>query len=167
MSMTELQDKRDNKGRFAPGNQAANGRKPALSYNKIYQSMLQEGCSPKDWKQIVERAVRDAKNGNANARQWLSKYLIGEPSVALQAVQINQYPSEPNEISEGTLLAFAQLMANVSSALSETQRAEFNRQMLALTQTVTPPEMNDTESYSVDEHGVVSFSQDIRPYNRA
>jgi hypothetical protein len=160
--MSELVDARDNKGRFGPGNKAGKGRPP--SYAAIYTAVVKDACSPQDWKQIVERAVRDAKKGNAPARQWLAKYLIGDTDISL--VQVNQFQSEPNELSETTLLAFAQLMANVTSALSETQRAEFNRQMLALTQSVTPVEMQETEAYSVDEHGVVSFAQDIRPFNR-
>jgi len=31
-----------------------------------------------DWAAIVQRAVNDAKNGDAQARAWLSKYLVGD-----------------------------------------------------------------------------------------
>jgi hypothetical protein len=31
------------------------------------------------WREIVERAVTDAKDGDAKAREWLARYLVGGP----------------------------------------------------------------------------------------
>jgi hypothetical protein len=39
---------------------------------------LTEACPPETWRGIVERAVTDAKDGDATARAWLAKYLFGE-----------------------------------------------------------------------------------------
>jgi len=36
-------------------------------------------CSLEDWALIVAKAVADAKIGDAAARQWLSRYLLGNP----------------------------------------------------------------------------------------
>lgn len=37
------------------------------------------GCSLDDWQAIVGRAVTDAKGGDAKAREWLARHLIGTP----------------------------------------------------------------------------------------
>ena len=36
-------------------------------------------CSPEIWREIIEKAVVDAKNGDAKAREWLASYLVGKP----------------------------------------------------------------------------------------
>jgi hypothetical protein len=36
-------------------------------------------CSMADWALIVEKAVADARAGDAVARQWLGRYLLGNP----------------------------------------------------------------------------------------
>jgi len=38
---------------------------------------LQEACPPETWKAIVEKAVRDAGQGDRYAREWLSAYVMG------------------------------------------------------------------------------------------
>ena len=35
--------------------------------------------SLEDWQAIVRRALDDAKNGDAKAREWLARYLLGVP----------------------------------------------------------------------------------------
>jgi hypothetical protein len=37
----------------------------------------------KDWREIVKRAVEDAKAGDAKARNWLSKHLCGNDPLGL------------------------------------------------------------------------------------
>jgi hypothetical protein len=39
---------------------------------------LGEAVSLTDWREVVTRAVSDAKSGDSKAREWLAKYLIGE-----------------------------------------------------------------------------------------
>jgi hypothetical protein len=41
--------------------------------------ILMQTCSLQDWAEIVARAVVDAKKGDGSARQWLSRYLCGNP----------------------------------------------------------------------------------------
>jgi hypothetical protein len=48
-----------------------------------YLSALAEAVALEDWRQIVARAVQDAKAGDARAREWLSKHLMGDDPLAL------------------------------------------------------------------------------------
>jgi hypothetical protein len=38
----------------------------------------------KDWSEIIERAILDAKRGDTAARKWLSDYLMGTPIQRLE-----------------------------------------------------------------------------------
>jgi hypothetical protein len=45
-----------------------------------------DNCTLEDWAKITRRAVADAQNGDAQARAWLSKHLIGEDPLMLVAL---------------------------------------------------------------------------------
>jgi hypothetical protein len=68
---------RNDKGRYANGNQGGPGR-PPLAREKDYLRVTVGGCSVDDWGAIVQRAVKDAKQGDPRARDWLSRHLIGD-----------------------------------------------------------------------------------------
>ena len=70
-------DGRQENGRFAAGWKGGPGR-PPRAVEADYLAVIGNVCSVDDWSAIVERAVADAKIGNAKAREWLSKHLIGE-----------------------------------------------------------------------------------------
>jgi hypothetical protein len=78
---------RDEHGRFTPGNSGGPGR-PRRAVERDYLTTLTEACPPETWQRIVERAVADAKNGDATARAWLAKYLIGDKPAALTELAI-------------------------------------------------------------------------------
>lgn len=40
---------------------------------------MKKACTLKDWREICKRAVEDAKAGDHRARDWLTKYVVGEP----------------------------------------------------------------------------------------
>jgi hypothetical protein len=63
-------------GRFGQGNTFGRGRPKRAAYIDA----LHDGVSPGDWGEVVNRALQDAKAGDAKARDWLGKYLIGELS---------------------------------------------------------------------------------------
>jgi hypothetical protein len=69
---------RDNHGRFAQGNPGGPGRPPTAK-ERGYLEALTAVCTLDEWRGICRRAVKDAKAGDARARDWLSKYLVGEP----------------------------------------------------------------------------------------
>lgn len=70
---------RDEKGRFLKGASGnPKGRNPAPKEEKFYSVMIGT-VSLKDWREIVAKAVEQAKRGNTAARKWLSDYLMGVP----------------------------------------------------------------------------------------
>lgn len=76
--MTTLSE-RDQHGRFEPGNSGGPGR-PKRAVEKEYLAVISETCSVEEWRAIVELAVKQAKNGQEKAREWLASYLVGKPA---------------------------------------------------------------------------------------
>jgi hypothetical protein len=81
---------RDSKGRFVKGASGnPQGRLPKqteTSYLQVSESV----CTFDVWREIVAKAIEQAKRGDARARQWLSDYLIGKPISMVMAVQEKQ-----------------------------------------------------------------------------
>ena len=73
---------RDEKGRFLPGNAAGPGR-PRREVEENYLRILSDTCTPDAWRGICKRAVIDALQGDARARDWISNYLIGKPPTVI------------------------------------------------------------------------------------
>jgi hypothetical protein len=71
-------DGRDSAGKFAAGNTLGPGR-PARQTERSYVKVMMQNCSLEDWAAIVARAVADARSGDGVARQWLARYLCGNP----------------------------------------------------------------------------------------
>ena len=70
-------------GTFAPGHAGGPGR-PKRSTEENYLQVLSEQVTLKDWTEVVQRALDDAKTGDNRARDWLGKYLMGDkPAVAM------------------------------------------------------------------------------------
>jgi hypothetical protein len=67
----------DERGRFTVGNPGGPGR-PRRPVEREYLRALNEAVSLDDWKEVVQAAVADAKEGDAKAREWLARYLIGD-----------------------------------------------------------------------------------------
>jgi hypothetical protein len=42
-----------------------------------YMAITAVGCTPDDWSEIIAAAVSSAKKGDAQARQFLARYLLG------------------------------------------------------------------------------------------
>lgn len=78
-------DARDERGRFAAGNPGGPGRR-RLTVEREYLAVLGAAVSLEDWREVVARAVADAKNGDNKARNWLAKYLIGSNPRTLLAI---------------------------------------------------------------------------------
>jgi hypothetical protein len=74
---------RDNTGKFVKGHEGTGGRKPRATEEK-YLQLLKKTVSPDDWKEIIQRAVTDAKRGDGIARKFIADYLIGAPVQRLE-----------------------------------------------------------------------------------
>ena len=72
---------RDQRGRFADGNGGGPGR-PPRPIERQYIAVISDVVGLDAWRRVVERALRDAENGDATARAWLSKYVTGDPPQA-------------------------------------------------------------------------------------
>jgi hypothetical protein len=73
------------RGWFLPGNKGnphARGRAKRC-VERRYLQITVGTVSPEDWRDIVTRAVQDAKAGDHQARSWLSKHLLGDEPLAL------------------------------------------------------------------------------------
>lgn len=70
---------RDGQGRFTEGNPGGPGR-PKRQTEQEYLATLRDVCTLDEWKLVCTRAVTDAKDGDARARQWLSDYIVGKPT---------------------------------------------------------------------------------------
>jgi len=67
---------RDLNGKFAKGNAGGPGR-PRRQVDKDYLAAFSEVITRDEWKEIIEKAVTQAKEGDPRARQWLTNYVIG------------------------------------------------------------------------------------------
>jgi hypothetical protein len=67
---------------FQHGNPGGPGRPKRETERKYLRALI--GCVPlKYWKLVVKKALADAAQGDAQARTWLSKYLIGDDPLSL------------------------------------------------------------------------------------
>ena len=71
-----MSPERDERGQFSPGNSGGPGR-PRLRTERAYLATMRDAVSVDAWREIVERAVDDARGGDARARAWLSEHLVG------------------------------------------------------------------------------------------
>lgn len=51
----------------------------AAAIKILYPTIIRQECTPADWKEIVKKAVEQAKIGDSEARAFLAGYLIGLP----------------------------------------------------------------------------------------
>jgi hypothetical protein len=107
-------------GRFAAGNRFGRGR-PPRPREVTYLRKLVDTVSLRDWQAIAERAVEDAKAGDAAARTWLSLYLLGKdpPSIA---------DATAEEIAEGDYWALVRAVAQLSTKVFLERRLDHSGQ---------------------------------------
>jgi hypothetical protein len=96
---------RGERGRFADGNPGGPGR-PRRATERQYLRALVGAVPLKDWRAIVKRAVEDAKAGDGQARNWLSKHLCGDDPLAL-AELVEELQAELERLRHGNANAGA------------------------------------------------------------
>lgn len=82
-----LSKERDAVGRWAEGNAGGPGR-PRRPVEREYLAALSDAVSLETWREIVDKATVDAKNGDGKAREWLTRYLVGETPLSLTALAV-------------------------------------------------------------------------------
>ena len=75
---------RDHAGRFSVGHPGGPGR-PRRSVEATYLKALTDACPPETWAEIVQKAVDQAREGDAAARAWLGKHLCGHLALDVAA----------------------------------------------------------------------------------
>ncbi len=91
---------RDENGRFTPGNPGGPGR-PRRAIEAEYLAALSEVVTLDTWREIVTTAVERAKSGDARAREWIARYVLGSESTVL----LNLAASELAEYTPETRIA--------------------------------------------------------------
>jgi hypothetical protein len=91
----EQNGKHRKNGQFAPGNPGGPGR-PRRVAERDYLVTLTEACPPEKWRAICRRAVENALAGDAMARNWLSRYLLGNPAELPTLGAATSQPEGPN-----------------------------------------------------------------------
>jgi hypothetical protein len=72
-------------GQFAKGWAGGPGRPKKATETKYLKALV--GQVPlKEWRLVVKRALHDAKGGDAAARAWLSKHLVGDDPLTFAAL---------------------------------------------------------------------------------
>lgn len=69
-------------GTFAEGNPGGPGR-PRRAVEREYLAALSDALLLDDWREIVGKAIEDAKDGDAKAREWVSRYALGAAPISL------------------------------------------------------------------------------------
>ena len=70
---------RDDNGRFVKGQTGNPNGRPKRRTEQEYLDATISRVTIKDWREIVDKAVSQAKRGDSRARAWLSDYVLGPP----------------------------------------------------------------------------------------
>lgn len=96
-------------GRFAIGNPGGPGR-PRRQTEADYLHVMMTTVTMDTWKNIVTAAVEAAQAGDHKAREWLARYLVGEPATTAPT---------PLQVVVDTLLARDAALDKAASILAE------------------------------------------------
>jgi hypothetical protein len=77
-----MNDARNPNGTFAVGNAGGPGR-PRRAVEGEYLTVISDALPLDTWREIVEKAIADAKAGDAKAREWLTRHVIGDKPMSL------------------------------------------------------------------------------------
>jgi hypothetical protein len=98
--MTGDTTERDERGRFADGNPGGPGR-PKRATELAYMRALSDELPMDTWREIVRAAVNAARDGDAQARAWISRYTLGEtPATFTDLAKLEALSLEPEDLIE-------------------------------------------------------------------
>jgi len=87
---------RDDNGRFVKGRTGNPKGRPKRRTEEEYLDATIGRVTLKDWREIVDKAIQQAKRGDGKARSWLSDYVLGPPA---QRLQVSGPDDEPIPIT--------------------------------------------------------------------
>ena len=70
---------RDAHGRWIQGQTGNTAGRPRRDIERKYLDAMMTKVSIEDWAGITAKAVAQSLNGDAKAREWLARYLLGDP----------------------------------------------------------------------------------------
>jgi hypothetical protein len=96
-----MNNERGENGRFAPGNPGGPGR-PRRAVEHDYMAVVGDSVSLEDWRAVVSKALANAKRGDSRARDWLTKYLLGnDPPQLLDLAARERRGETVDEVVDG------------------------------------------------------------------
>lgn len=91
---------RSDNGRFTTGNPGGPGR-PRRAIESDYLKAFSDAVPLDAWQTIVSRAVADAQAGDARARDWVARHVLGsEPPSLVSIAAIEQRAATGIEVVE-------------------------------------------------------------------
>jgi len=122
----ERQDGRQGNGRFAKGNPGGPGR-PRRSVEIEYLAAIGDIVTVDIWRAIVRKAVVDAAKGNHQAREWLTRYLVGANPLTLTRLAAMESLDDrsADEVAEHLIkrARFDQAISDVLGEIAEERNA--------------------------------------------
>jgi hypothetical protein len=115
-------------GRFAPGWHGGPGR-PRRAIEADYLAALSEAVPLESWNAVIAKALEQAQNGDAKAREWLSGYLLpkpgeGSPLADMAAADFLDFDSHEFDILKmGDRIRNAQAILQVGQNIDEARKA--------------------------------------------
>jgi hypothetical protein len=113
-------------GTFGVGNPGGPGR-PRRSVEREYLAALSDAVSTADWRAICQRARDDALQGDAGARAFLAKYLLGAAPLRLLDLAADEsggFTAEAEIADQRGIRRDERFLRLVSLSLSADQPAE-------------------------------------------
>ena len=91
---------RDNRGRFAQGWAGGPGRPPRAT-EVVYMRALSDVLTLDAWRDICETAINAARDGDAKAREWVTRYALGDSPATLQTLAVMEaHDLQPHDLVE-------------------------------------------------------------------
>ena len=108
---------RNPNGRFAPGNKLGPGR-PRRQTERDFLKTLADVAEPA-WPAICAAAVEAARAGDPKSREWIAKFLIGEPvrGALAKIAAAEQQGSDPGEEAIASEIEHREIAATLMRAI--------------------------------------------------
>ena len=115
-------DGRDTAGRFTTGNPGGPGR-PRRAVEGDYLRALTDRLTPDAWGAIVDTAIDDARAGDAKAREWLARYVLGDRPPSLFSLAVADAAGDDADVDAEIRHVVARARADaVARMIADTER---------------------------------------------